>query len=51
MDLMRHAYFQHDQFAERYEIELRRSIDHEKEKEQSDKARRKRNKKVNSGLP
>jgi hypothetical protein len=43
---MRHAYFQHDQFAERYEIELRRTIDIEKDKELTDKARRKRNKKV-----
>jgi cyclin-dependent kinase-like len=45
-DLMRHAYFQHDQFAERYEVELRRIIDLEKEKEQSDRLRRRRNKKV-----
>lgn len=43
---MRHAYFQHDQFVERYEIELRRIIDLEKEKEQNDRTRRKRSKKV-----
>lgn len=47
-DLMQHAYFQHDQFPERYEVELRRIIDLEKEREQSDRVRRKRNKKVDS---
>lgn len=45
-DLLNDPYFHHDKFADKYEIELRKLIDFEREKDQSDRLRRKRNKKV-----
>eukprot|EP00842_Homolaphlyctis_polyrhiza_P006263 jgi/Hompol1/6638/HPOL_003940-RA len=43
--LMTHAYFQEDNFSDRFETELRHIIDMEKEKDQADRMRRKRSKK------
>lgn len=43
--LMAHSYFQNDGFCERFEVELRHWIELEKEKEMSDRVKRKRVKK------
>lgn len=43
---MMHAYFQEDNFSERFEVELRQTIAMEREKDQADRVRRKRSKKV-----
>ncbi|KAI8810781.1 hypothetical protein BJ742DRAFT_175117 [Cladochytrium replicatum] len=40
--LMAHPYFQSDGFADRFEIEVRHTIDMEREKEQTDRTRRKK---------
>ncbi|KAJ2993686.1 Cyclin-dependent kinase-like 3 [Globomyces sp. JEL0801] len=44
-ELMNHAYFQDDRFADKFEPILRQTIENEKEKEQSERLRRKRAKK------
>ncbi|KAJ3319568.1 Cyclin-dependent kinase-like 3 [Boothiomyces sp. JEL0866] len=44
-DLMSHPYFQDDRFPDRFEPVLRQTIEMEKEKEQSERLRRKRTKK------
>ena len=46
-DMMQHAYFTDDRFPERFDPELRQTIEMEKEKEQNERMRRKRSKKVN----
>jgi hypothetical protein len=45
-DMMAHPYFSHDNFGEKFEPILRQTIDMEREKEQADRQRRKRSKKV-----
>lgn len=44
--MMQHPYFTDDRFPDRFEPELRQTIEIEKEKEQSERIRRKRSKKV-----
>ncbi|KAJ3002915.1 Cyclin-dependent kinase-like 3, partial [Thoreauomyces humboldtii] len=43
--LMSHAYFQSDGFADRFEVELRQLIDLDREREQNDRGRRRKQKK------
>ncbi|KAJ3335289.1 Cyclin-dependent kinase-like 3, partial [Kappamyces sp. JEL0680] len=45
IDMMNHPYFTEDRFPERYEPELHQTIEMEREKEQSERMRRKRAKK------
>ncbi len=44
--LTNHAYFQEDNFAEKFELELKHLIEIEKEKELADRAKRKRSKRI-----
>ena len=43
---MAHPYFQEDDFVVNFEIDLRRSIDEDKEKDSIDRSKRRKNKKV-----
>jgi serine/threonine protein kinase len=45
-ELMEHPYFQADGWCDRFEIELKKLIESEREKEQYDKMRRRKSKKV-----
>lgn len=46
---MAHSYFSRDDFVDKFEVELRHTIELEKEKDQNDRGRRKKTKKVFAG--
>ena len=47
---MAHPYFQEDDFVVNFEVELRRSIEEDKEKESIDRSKRRKNKKVSLAI-